>query len=108
MKVILTERAGHAYDIVSMEIKPGEFDGIVTVSGDGLIHEVVNGLYRRKDQIQITSSLALGFIPGGSANGLVKAVLTFADEDYSVENAAFLTAKGRFMRMDLTEIEAEY
>jgi hypothetical protein len=39
---------------------------------------------------------------------LVKAVLTYAGEDYSVENAAFLVAKGRTMRMDLTEIEAEY
>jgi hypothetical protein len=51
---------------------------------------------------------AIGFIPGGSANGLVKAVLDFAGEDYSIENSAFLIAKGRTTRMDLTEIEAEY
>ena len=50
----------------------------------------------------------IGFIPGGSANGLVKAVLTYAGEDYGVENAAFIAAKGRIIRMDLTEIEAEY
>ncbi len=49
MKVIMTERAGHAYDIVNQELKIGDFDGVVTVSGDGLIHEVVNGLYRRSD-----------------------------------------------------------
>lgn len=49
MKVVMTERAGHAYDIVHQDLKPGDYDGIVTVSGDGLIHEVVNGLYRRKD-----------------------------------------------------------
>jgi hypothetical protein len=54
------------------------------------------------------SSLNIGFIPGGSANGLVKAVLDYAGEDYSVENAAFIVAKGRSTRMDLTEIEAEY
>lgn len=54
------------------------------------------------------SSLTIGFIPGGSANGLAKAVLDHAGEDYSVENAAFLVAKGRSMKMDLTEIEAEY
>lgn len=104
----MTERAGHAYDIVSQEIKPGDYDGIITVSGDGLIHEVVNGLYRRQDQLQIMSSLAIGFIPGGSANGLVKAVLDHSGEDFSVENAAFIAAKGRSTRMDLTEIEAEY
>jgi sphingosine kinase len=54
------------------------------------------------------AKMAIGFIPGGSANGLVKAVLDFAGEDYSIENSAFVIAKGRTMRMDLTEIEAEY
>jgi hypothetical protein len=51
---------------------------------------------------------AIGFIPGGSGNGLVKAVLNYSGEDDAVENAAFIAAKGRTMRMDLTEIEAEY
>ena len=54
------------------------------------------------------ASTSIGFIPGGSANGLVKAVLDYAGEEYSIENAAFVCAKGRTMRMDLTEIEAEY
>jgi sphingosine kinase len=95
MTVVMTERAGHAYDIVNQEIKQGDYDGIVTVSGDGLIHEVVNGLYRRADWLQLMSSMALGFIPGGSANGLVKAVLDFSGEEYSVLSAAFVAAKGR-------------
>jgi diacylglycerol kinase family enzyme len=54
------------------------------------------------------STLNLGFIPGGSANGLVKAVLDYSNEDFSVENAAFIVAKGRSTKMDLTEIEGEY
>lgn len=62
-------------------MKPGDYDGIVTVSGDGLIHEVVNGLYRRSDSMQLMSSITLGFIPGGSANGLVKAVLHRSGEE---------------------------
>jgi diacylglycerol kinase family enzyme len=78
------------------------------VSGDGLIHEVVNGLYRRNDWMQFTSKTTIGFIPGGSANGLVKAVLDYSSETYSVENAAFIVSKGRRTRMDLTEIEGEY
>lgn len=93
---------------MNQELRPGDYDGIITVSGDGLIHEVVNGIYRRQDFIQILAKTALGFIPGGSANGLVKAVLTYAGEDYNIENAAFIAAKGRTIRMDLTEIEAEY
>jgi diacylglycerol kinase family enzyme len=47
IKLIFTERAGHAYEIVNQEIRPNDYDGIITVSGDGLIHEVVNGIYRR-------------------------------------------------------------
>ena len=108
MKVIMTERAGHAYDVVNKDLKPGDFEGIVTVSGDGLIHEVVNGLYRRPDAITMMASTTIGFIPGGSANGLVKAVLDFSGEEFNVENAAFIAAKGRTTRMDLTEIECEY
>ena len=54
------------------------------------------------------SKTAIGFIPGGSANGLVKSVLSYAGEDYGIENAAFIAAKGRTVKMDLTEIEAEY
>lgn len=54
------------------------------------------------------ATTAIGFIPGGSANGLVKAILHHAGEDFSVENAAFVAAKGRVVRMDLTEIDAEY
>ena len=108
MKVIETERANHAYEIVHNDLKQGDYDGIVTVSGDGLIHEVVNGLFSRSDWLQLMSSINLGFIPGGSANGLVKAVLDYSGEEFSVENAAFVAAKGRSTRMDLTEIEAEY
>lgn len=108
MTVIMTERAQHAYEIVNSQLKPGDYDGIVTVSGDGLIHEVVNGIYRRHDWVHLMSTITLGFIPGGSANGLVKSVLDHTDEQYNVETAAFVVAKGRILRMDLTEIEAEY
>ena len=53
-------------------------------------------------------SISLGFIPGGTANGLVMSILKYTNEEYSIETAAFIVAKGRTMRMDLTEIEGEY
>ena len=40
-------------------------------------------------------TITLGFIPGGSSNGLVKCVLEFGGEDFSVENSAFVVGKGR-------------
>lgn len=40
-------------------------DGIVCVSGDGLLYEVINGLLHRPDW-RIARKLKLGIIPGGS------------------------------------------
>src|ERR1017187_9303746 len=63
LTIILTERAMHAYEIVHTDIQVGQYNGIVTVSGDGLIQEVVNGIYRRKDWMHMMSSTVIGFIP---------------------------------------------
>jgi len=49
LDVLFTERAQHAYDMCNKELKPDDYDSIVTVSGDGLIFEVVNGFLHRPD-----------------------------------------------------------
>ncbi|KAF0889102.1 hypothetical protein E2562_021152 [Oryza meyeriana var. granulata] len=45
-KVIVTERAGHAYDtLASLSDKDlKKYDGVVAVGGDGLFNEILNGL----------------------------------------------------------------
>ena len=47
-QLIKTEYAGHARKVAS-ELDLAEYSGIVCISGDGLVHEVYNGLYARKD-----------------------------------------------------------
>lgn len=47
----------------------------MTVSGDGLLHEVVNGLMRRPDWTDLREKITVGGIPGGTGNGLIKALL---------------------------------
>lgn len=42
-RVVETERSGHATEIVE-QADLSQIDGIVCVSGDGLVTEVVNGL----------------------------------------------------------------
>lgn len=82
---------------------------MVTVSGDGLIHEVVNGLCNRADwESDFMETITIGCIPGGTANGLVKSILYASDEEYGIEEATFLVAKGRRSKMDLTEITGEW
>eukprot|EP00347_Sterkiella_histriomuscorum_P013340 403365091 len=108
MNIIHTQRAMHAYEIVS-SLKIGEYDGIVTVSGDGLLHEVVNALFRHKHCEEILANgLTLGIIPGGTSNGLFKSLVEEAGEATTVESAAYLIARGRRRAIDLTEIDAEY
>ncbi len=43
-----------------------KYDGCLVIGGDGTVHEVVNGLLQRGEQI----SLPLGLIPAGSGNTL--------------------------------------
>ena len=103
-----TERANHAFEIVNKEIVPGQYDSVVTVSGDGLIHEVVNGLMTRDDWNVFKSTITIGCLPGGTSNGLVKALLDHIGEEYSVLNAAWRIAKGKRKYMDVTEYSLEY
>lgn len=98
---------------------PGQYDIIVTVSGDGLIHEIVNGLLNRADwtkpvetpglgQVRFQDTVTLGAIPGGTGNGLVKSLLDRGGESYGVTEAAFRIIKGRSVHVDLTELTLEY
>lgn len=85
-----------------------KFDGIVTVSGDGLLHEVVNGLMKRKDWLEIRDKVTIGGIPGGTGNGLIKALLHNQNENSGIHEAAYLIIRGRRSFMDLTELKLQY
>ena len=98
----------HAYDIAKDELVSAEYDCVVTVSGDGLIHEVVNGVMQRTDRDEFLKHTTFGFIPAGTANGLIASILKQHEEDFGIHNAAFLIAKGNRTKMDLTELTMEY
>ena len=55
---------------IASQLDLGMYDAIVTVSGDGLLHEVVNGLMKHADW-QRAIKHPIGVIPGGTGNGLV-------------------------------------
>lgn len=103
-----TERAMHAYHILKTELQVGQYDGVITVSGDGLIHESVNGAMSRDDKERFLENFSFGFIPAGTGNGLHKSVVMQTNEVVGIHTAAFAIAKGRTMQMDLTELELEY
>ena len=68
-EVIVTEGQGHASQIMS-SLELSLWAGVVTVSGDGLIHEVYNGLLARPDW-RSALQFSVGVLPGGSGNALV-------------------------------------
>jgi sphingosine kinase len=59
----VTKHSGHAKDILK-DLDLNSYDAIVTVSGDGIIHEVINGLLSRDDAHEI--DIPIGVIPAGN------------------------------------------
>jgi diacylglycerol kinase (ATP) len=60
---VFTEYPGHAQEIAS-RVSKEDCDIIVSVGGDGTIHEIVNGI--------IGKNISLGIIPAGSGNDLAR------------------------------------
>ena len=46
-----------------------EYSGIVLVGGDGIIHEVIQGIHHRSDRDNILRKIKLGAIGAGTSNG---------------------------------------
>ncbi|XP_042639241.1 sphingosine kinase 2 [Orycteropus afer afer] len=67
-----TERPNHARELVQA-LSLSEWDGIITVSGDGLLYEVLNGLLDRPDWEEAVR-MPVGILPCGSGNALAGAV----------------------------------
>ena len=65
--LIDTERAKHASELAKQLSL--EFDALVLLSGDGLLHEVYNGFAEHEDPIT-AFSIPVAPIPTGSANGM--------------------------------------
>ncbi|XP_037744418.1 sphingosine kinase 2 isoform X1 [Chelonia mydas] len=70
--LIQTERPNHARELVK-GINLAEWDGIVAISGDGLLYEVLNGLMERHDWEEAIK-MPVGILPSGSGNALAGAI----------------------------------
>jgi len=105
----ITQHANHALELMRDMEEITQYRGVVVVSGDGLLYEVVNGLTKRNDTL--TSGripIALGIIPGGSGNGLAHAVnQAFLFGIKSVDpvfDCTLHTTRGRPAPMDLIKV----
>ncbi|KAF9093752.1 sphinganine kinase lcb4 [Mortierella sp. AM989] len=109
----LFKAAGCTYDLtytthryhakeIAKDLDIRAYDAIVSVSGDGVLHEVINGLMERPDAA-IAHKLPLGAIPGGSGNALSFSLLG-EDHGSHVGNAVLGIIKGKAMPVDLCSV----
>ncbi|XP_068180867.1 sphingosine kinase 2 isoform X2 [Antennarius striatus] len=105
--LIQTERQNHARELIR-EISLREWDGIIIVSGDGLLHEVINGLMERSDWEQAIKT-PVGILPCGSGNALAGSINHNAGYDMCLReplllNCCFLLCRGGIRPMDVVSV----
>ena len=98
---LITKYSNHAHEIM-LTLDWRLYEGIITVGGDGIIAEIVNGLSSRQDGIEALQSLAIGPIPTGTGNGLVASICHQSNESYHIINAIYIMLKGGFRNIDLS------
>ncbi|RIA85878.1 ATP-NAD kinase-like domain-containing protein [Glomus cerebriforme] len=98
--ITMTNRSNHAKEIANkLDLK--SYDAIVSVSGDGIIHEIINGLLSRNDAAEI--DIPIGVIPAGTGNALSICLLG-NDHGISVPHAALNIIKGVPMKIDVCSV----
>ena len=103
--------SGHAKQFISemsLDELKNKYRGIVVVSGDGLVYEIINGLMSRDDSMQAIDSTAIGQIPGGSGNAFSYSSAYIRNEAYAnlnlkelIRQTAFNMTKSIRYPMDL-------
>lgn len=101
LRLELTHK-GHAMEIAeNLDIE--KYDAIVTVSGDGVIHEVLNGFLKRPDAAKALKKVPLGVIPGGSGNALNLSLLG-EKRGFDAIYAALQVVKGEPLALDVCSV----
>lgn len=111
-KIIVTEFENFAYEYVKT-LKLDDYRGILVISGDGVVHQVLNALVSRKDW-KTAIKMPIGQIPAGSANGLSSSIAFLNDEnikDVSLDAFAsmmtFRMLKSRPAPIDIIKLQLE-
>ncbi|PIC44653.1 hypothetical protein B9Z55_004951 [Caenorhabditis nigoni] len=75
-EVVVTTGPNHARNVLMTKTDLGKFNGVLILSGDGLVFEALNGVLCREDAFRIFPNLPIGIVPSGSGNGLLCSVLS--------------------------------
>jgi len=105
---VFTQHSGYAKEYIK-NYNPSQLikiDGFMSCSGDGVLHEIINGLFQRPDWKEF-SHIPFGIVPCGTSNALIKNLLYKKKDSVSLETACHLIAKGRTLKTDLTVLERD-
>ncbi len=94
LDVVLTERPGHATELVTDACRGGA-EAVVVFSGDGGFNEALNGL---------EADVPIGFLPGGGTSVLSRALGLPADPADAVRAVAAALVDGRTRRITLGRV----
>ncbi|KAL2343965.1 hypothetical protein Fmac_005250 [Flemingia macrophylla] len=97
-----TKHQLHAKQVVE-SLDFSNYDGIVCVSGDGILVEVVNGLLQRQDW-DTAINMPLGVVPAGTGNGMAKSLLDSVGDPCTVPNAVLAIIRGHKRPLDVATI----
>ncbi|XP_072378105.1 sphingosine kinase 1-like [Diabrotica undecimpunctata] len=103
----LTKHANYAREFMRTN-NVFQWTGIVTVGGDGIFFEVLNGIFERSDWADVTRSIPIGIVPGGSGNGLARSIAHYYSEPYMtmpVLPSALAIVRNHSEFMDLVRVE---
>lgn len=101
-----TQRALHAVDIAAHALQNG-YERIIAVGGDGIVHEVLNGLMRASHEDE---TITLGIIPLGKGNDFIKALpppLNPSQERSHWQPAVARIAEGKTILVDVGRITGD-
>ncbi|RVW46293.1 Sphingosine kinase 1 [Vitis vinifera] len=88
---------------VTQTLDLSKYDGLVCVSGDGILVEVVNGLLERDDW-DSAIKMPIGVIPAGTGNGMAKSLLDSVGDPCSPTNAVLAIIRGHKCSLDVATI----
>ncbi|KAK2644190.1 hypothetical protein Ddye_019385 [Dipteronia dyeriana] len=97
-----TDHQLHAKEVAN-RLDLSKYDGIVCVSGDGILVEVVNGLLEREDWSAAIKT-PLGVVPAGTGNGMAKSLLDNVGEPCKASNAVLAIIRGHKRLLDVATI----
>ncbi|KAH8833669.1 ATP-NAD kinase-like domain-containing protein [Flagelloscypha sp. PMI_526] len=100
VEVVYTTRRFHAYEMAKA-LALNKYDTLVSVSGDGLVHEIFNG-FAHHDRPRDAFRTPIVPIPTGSGNGLSMNLL--ASDGFDTVAASVNAVKGRSFQVDICSV----